>query len=196
MFLAAGIILAGGRSTRMGRDKALLSLPNDQHGTFVERLVALLTPRCREVVLVVRDTTQTALYTRLGVPVVADETPNVGPLMGLYTGLRATQATHALITAVDMPCVQSTIVDFLLTQVLDDHLLIPLVGGIPQVLFAVYPRSILPYIAERLQAGRRDPRSLLSVAPVRYIDEAQLRAIDPHLRSFVNVNTPEEYHNL
>ena len=72
-------------------------------------------------------------------------------------------------------------------------MLVPIVNAIPQVLFAVYPRAILPLIEERLQAGRRDPRSLLDIASVDYIDEAQLRGIDPQLRSFVNMNTPEDY---
>jgi molybdopterin-guanine dinucleotide biosynthesis protein A len=62
----------------------------------------------------------------------------------------------------------------------------------PQVLLAVYPRAVLPSIEGRLREGRRDPRSLLEVAPVRYIDEAQLRQVDPELRSFINVNTPGE----
>ena len=68
-----------------------------------------------------------------------------------------------------------------------------MVDGVPQVLLAVYPRAVLPVLEALLYAGRRDLRALLEVAPVRYIEEAQLRAIDPTLRSFVNVNTPAEW---
>ena len=193
MFSSAGIILAGGRSTRMGRDKASLSLPDQQDVTFVEHLAAVLTEQCSEVLLVVRNAAQAALYKHLGLSIVTDDAPDVGPLMGLYTGLHNIDTSHALVTAVDMPFVQAEMVAFLLSQPLDESLLVPLVTAIPQVLFAVYPRAVLPLIEERLQAGRRDPRSLLDVASVRYIDEAQLRVIDPQLRSFVNMNTPEEY---
>ena len=190
----AGIILAGGRSTRMGRDKALLPLPDNATITFVEHLTTLLATQCSEVVLVVRSQQQATLYEHLGVPIVTDEMPDVGPLMGLYTGLHSISTTHALVTAVDMPFVQLEMVAFLLSQPLaDSSLLVPIVNAIPQVLFAVYPRAILPLIEERLQAGRRDPRSLLDIASVHYIDEAQLRGIDPQLRSFVNMNTPEDY---
>ena len=197
MFSSAGIILAGGRSTRMGRDKALLPLPDDANTTFVQHLVTLLTVHCSEVVLVVRNDEQAALYKHLDIPVVTDETPDVGPLMGLYTGLHAIQASHALVTAVDMPFVQPEMVAFLLSHPLDDtSLLVPVVSNIPQVLFAVYPRAVLPLIEERLRAGRRDPRSLLGVAPVRYIDEATLRVIDPKLCSFVNVNTPKDFNAI
>ena len=91
-----------------------------------------------------------------------------------------------------MPFVQPALISFLLDQPLTGSLLVPVVNNIPQVLLSVYPRAILPFIEGRLQEGRCDPRSLLEVAPVHYIDEAQLRQVDPELRSFINVNTPGE----
>ena len=112
--------------------------------------------------------------------------------MGLASGLQAIQSSHALVTAVDMPFLQSALITFLLSQPLDDRLLVPLVNVTPQVLLAVYPRTVLPLIEERLLAGRRDPRSLLEVAPVRYLEETILRQVDPDLRSFININTPGE----
>jgi molybdenum cofactor guanylyltransferase len=192
----AGILLAGGRSRRMGRDKALLPLPGSERLTFVEHLNTMLTACCSEVVLVARDAEQAAEYAFAGIHTITDEAPDIGPLMGLYSGLQAITASHALVIAVDMPFVQPAVVRLLLSQPLDDALLVPVVNGFHQVLLAVYPRSILPAVAERLRAGRRDPRSLLEVARVRSIDEAQLRAVDPQLRSFVNINTPEELTNL
>jgi molybdopterin-guanine dinucleotide biosynthesis protein A len=99
---------------------------------------------------------------------------------------------YALVVAVDMPFVQPALLSFLLNQPLTGSLLVPVVNNTPQVLLAVYPRAALPFIEGRLQEGRRDLRSLLEVAPVHYIDEAQLREVDPELRSFINVNTPGE----
>ncbi|GCE47352.1 molybdopterin-guanine dinucleotide biosynthesis protein A [Thermosporothrix hazakensis] len=189
---AAGIILTGGRSRRMGREKGLLPLPGNEQYTFVERLSLTLSSQCSEVILVARDREQARLYQMPNVRTVVDVVPDVGPLMGLYSGLRAMQATHALVTAVDMPLVQPAIIHYLLAFPQDDTLLVPVVKNIPQVLFAVYPRTVLPLIEQRLQEGRRDPRSLLTLARVRYIEEAQLRLIEPQLRSFLNVNTPEE----
>lgn len=177
----------------MGRDKALLPLPGVECQTFIEQLSAVLTASCSEVVLVARDAEQAADYAFTGLRTVTDKLPDIGPLMGLYSGLKAITASHALVAAVDMPFVQPAIVKLLLAQPLDDALLVPLVNGFPQVLLAVYPRSILPLIGERLRAGRRDPRSLLEVAKVRTLDETMLRTADPQLRSFVNINTPDEY---
>lgn len=193
----SAIILAGGRSSRMGTDKALLPLPGEQGVTFVEHLTSLLATCCQEVLLVARDADQAIDYAIVeprGARILTDDTPDYGPLMGLYSGLRALRpsSTHALLVAVDMPCVQAALVSFMLSQPLDDALLVPLVEHIPQVLLAVYPRTALPLIAACLREGRRDPRSLLAMCHVHYIEEEQLRAVDPLLRSFVNINTPED----
>jgi molybdopterin-guanine dinucleotide biosynthesis protein A len=192
MSTVAGIILAGGRSRRMGRDKALLPVPGDDGSTFISHLAAVLSLFCDEVVLVARDAQQAANYVLPGVAVVIDQVPEVGPLMGLYSGLRSIGATHALVVAVDMPFVQPELIAFLLSYPRDDALLVPVVDGVPQVLLAVYPRSLLPTIETCLRVGERGPRALLKAARVCYIEEAQLRQIDPQLRSFVNLNTPED----
>jgi molybdenum cofactor guanylyltransferase len=192
--IPAGIVLAGGRSTRMGRDKALLPHPQEQELTFVEHLVALLSPLCQEVIVVARDIEQASLYTPLvSARVVTDVEPGRGPLMGIYSGLLAMQSSHAIVTAVDMPYLLPEMITFLLSQRRDDMPTIPIIDGHPQVLLAVYPRILVPLFKERLQAGVRGPRGLLNVMSVHYIEEAQLRKIDPQLRSFVNMNTPEEY---
>lgn len=180
----------------MGSNKALLPIPGRGDLTFVEHLASLLTSLCGEVLLVARDEGDALNYRLRGVHVVTDEIPAYGPLMGLYSGLRAMRAERALVVAVDMPLVQAELVSFLLSQPVSDALVVPVVEDVPQVLFALYPRSVLPLIEECLRQGRRDPRSLLEVAPVRYIEEGQLRKIDPELRSFVNVNTPDEFWKL
>ena len=208
----------------MGSDKALLALPESINRgttkdvainrlttdslstgrlTFVEYLTDLLAQCCNEVIIVARDETQTAqlaniplISSTVEARVIHDLIPDSGPLMGLYTGLSAIRHTHALVTAVDMPLIQPALVTFLLSLPRTDALLVPRVQDAPQVLLALYPRSILSIIKERLEAGRRDPRSLLDVVPVRYIEEEQLRMADLELHSFVNVNTMEEYRAL
>lgn len=215
MFDAACILLAGGRSRRMGKDKGLLTLPDEgmqqdkERLSFAGQLVATLAPLCREILLVVRDAAQAADYAasvevrneQQVIRLVTDKAPDVGPLMGLSSGLSAMHSTRALVVAIDMPYVQPQLAAFLLSQSLtngdtpEETLIVPVVDGTPQVLLAVYPRSLLPLIEARLHEGRRDPRSLLEVAPVRYIEEAQLRQVDPELRSFINMNTPEDLTN-
>lgn len=191
----ACIILAGGRSSRMGTDKALLPLTNAPHSTFLAHLAATLSPLCDEVILVARDAAQAAHYRVAAADnrIITDKVPDNGPLMGIYSGLSAIQAAKALVVAVDMPFAQTALVSMLLARAGTDVITVPVVNDIPQVLFAVYPRSLMPLIETTIAQGRRDPRSLLASSPVQYIDEAQLRMVDPQLRSFINVNTPEEW---
>ena len=197
--LITGIILAGGRSSRMGKNKALLPLPGNQTVTFVEHLASLLAPCCADVLVVAHDQAHAAGYMLPGMRIVYDKMPGYGPLIGLHSGLGEIHTQHALVVAVDMPFVQPPLLSFLISQAQalpPDALLVPLVNNIPQVLLAVYPRSVLPVIEDRIKQGRRDPRGLLESAPVHYIEEAQLRLVDPQLRSFINVNTPGELQEL
>jgi molybdenum cofactor guanylyltransferase len=220
----AGILLAGGRSKRMGTDKALLPLPGTSQVSFLQHLTQVMLAECEELVLVTRDRLQADLYARYvssSVRVVVDEVPDCGPLMGICSGLRVVQAARAFVCAVDTPLLQASLIRFLLAQTgqaqgtvptgerggqaqgtvprgesCDDELVVPVVGGLPQVLLAVYPRALLSLVEERLRVGRQDLRSLLEVAAVRYVSEEQLRLVDPHLRSFLNVNTPEDLNTL
>ena len=193
----AGIVLAGGRSRRMGRNKALLPLPDDSSLTFVERLASLLAEICSEILLVARDETNGKEYLSVSRKqnwrLVYDQIPDQGPLMGLYSGLQASTFSHALVLAVDLPFVQPALLSWLSAFPLTDKVLLPRVQGIPQVLLARYPRAILPTIEDCLRAGRRDPRALLEKVVVRFLEEDQLREVDPGLRSFVNINTPEDF---
>jgi molybdopterin-guanine dinucleotide biosynthesis protein A len=193
----SGIVLAGGRSRRMGRNKALLPAPDASSLTFVERLASLLAEICTEILLVARDETSGKEYSSLSGSqnwrIVYDQVANQGPLMGLYSGLQATTFSHALVLAVDLPFVQPALLSWLSAFPLTDKMLVPRVHGTPQVLLARYPRSLLPAIEQCLRAGRRDPRALLEQVVPRFLEEEQARAIDPDLRSFVNINTPEDF---
>jgi molybdopterin-guanine dinucleotide biosynthesis protein A len=192
----AGIILAGGRSSRMGQDKALLPMPGLPARTFVEHLATLLQPHCTEILVVARDSASAerlaTLPTATAWRTVCDQQPDQGPLMGLASGLQAITTSHALVLAVDLPCVQPALLAYLCALPLDDQIIMPCIEEIPQVLLARYPRSILPIITRNLAQGRRDPRSLLPKVPVAYLNEMQLRPFDPHLHSFINVNTPDD----
>lgn len=193
----AGLVLAGGRSTRMGSDKALLTFPGTSSCTFVERLVSRLAEHCAEILVVGRDEGSSGGYPRVCEPaklrLIADQTPDQGPLMGLYSGLQATSCVHALVLAVDQPFVRSELLAWLCTFPSDSAILVPRIQGIPQVLLARYARGVLPIIAECLQEGRRDPRALLTRTSVHFLEEDQVRAVDPDLRSFVNINTPQDF---
>ena len=192
----AGIILVGGQSRRMGQNKALLLMPGQASLTFVEYLASLLAEMCGEVVLVARDQASGQRYLSFADAPrwrqVYDQVPGIGPLMGLLSGLQAASFSHALVLAVDLPFVEPALLTWLCHFPLTDEVLVPRVQGIPQVLLARYPRSVLPVIKQCISNGRRDPQSLLDKVPVHFLEEEQLRLFDPELRSFRNLNTPED----
>ena len=191
----AGIILAGGSSRRMGKDKALLPYPGQPGNppeTFLEHLVTVLSSCCSDVFVAARDEAQAALYAHAGAQIVLDNTPGGGPLMGLYSALQAISEPYAILVAVDMPFVTAQLLSYMLLHYQENTALVPLVDGYPQVTLAIYPRSMLPLIEKRVKQGRRDLRCLLEDARVRYIEGEQLRVVDPALRSFVGINTYEE----
>ena len=195
----SGIILAGGSSRRMGKDKALLPYPGnpaEPPTTFLEHLIAVLDYCCSEVFVVARNQEQASWYIHVDAQVVLDSIPAGGPLVGLYSGLQAISMPYAILAAVDMPFVTPAVLAHMLLHYRDDTILVPRVNGYPQVTLAIYPRSILPLIEDRMRQGRRDLRSLLDDARVRYIEGELLRAVDPALRSFVSINTPGELKNI
>src|SRR5215510_5070093 len=128
---SSSIILAGGGSVRMGSNKPLLPHTDNPRFTFVEHLVSTLAPLCDETILVTRDADDAANYVLPGVQIITDKVPDQGPLMGLYSGLSAIHAQRALVVAVDLPFIRTSLVTFLLSQPQSDSLLVPLVNNIP-----------------------------------------------------------------
>lgn len=194
------IILAGGRSTRMGRAKD--SLPFGDN-TLLGRVAGTLAACTSPVVVVARDAAQALPPLPAGTGLVFDEQPGQGPLAGLATGLRHLRdrgalGPHdaALLAACDQPFWTADAVRWLAAQLAaapQAPLVMPFAGGALQPLAAVYRLAVLPSIDAMLQRGKRAPHDLAALPGARTLTEAELRAFDPALRFLQNVNTPEEY---
>ncbi len=193
------LILAGGRSSRMGQDKAWLDLDGVP---LVERVARRLLPLAAEFVFSANDVARYAeLAGRLPVParVVQDEYVGVGPLAGLHAGLRAAANDVVLAVATDMPFVNHRLVREMVAACPDVDAVVPRVKAKgfeapqPEPLHALYRKSCLSAIEAALAGGRRRAVAFLADVNVCYLDEPALRQIDPELESFRNVNTPEEW---
>lgn len=180
------LILAGGSSRRMGRDKA--SLPAGDI-TLVEHLARRLS----------RVVTETVVATGRARPIgelrtVEDRWPGLGPLAGINAGVHAARNPLVWVVACDLPDVEPELGRLLVAESSGVDAVVPMVDGEPQGVCAIYRTAALPPVIERLvQAGRRSVKSLLDEIRVRYVDERQLRVVDPELRSFRNLNTPADY---
>jgi len=178
------VVLAGGASRRMGRDKAglaFLGLP------LAVRVVERLRPCARRIIVV---TNGGAPYLPPGISVVPDVYRGRGPLGGLHAGLAASDAELNLVAACDLPFASASVARYLAARLGAADAAVPVVGGRPQPLHAVYRRRCLATAEEQLQAGRVSLLGLLERLDVRWVGEEELQALgDPGL-VFLNVNTP------
>lgn len=184
--LVSAIVLGGGRSTRMGRDKAALPFGPE---TMLVRVVRAVQCVADDVV-VVGDS-----HPRLpdGVRVVPDPVEGLGPLAGLATGLAAVRGERALLLACDMPLVAPALLHRMLELAGDADACVPLVHGLPMTTCAAYATRLVPRAQEHLARGSRSLRALLSDVLVRWVTEGELRQVDPDLLSFWDCDTPEQY---
>ena len=183
----SGVILAGGRSRRMGGSpKALLPFggrPLIEH--IAETLRSVLSD-C----LVVTNTPE--VYASLGLPMVGDVFPDGGSLGGLYSGLRAAPGDAALCVASDMPFLSAPLLRYLSARAGEADAIIPEAAGGPQTLHAVYRKACLPAMERRLRAGQLKIVDLLDDLRVVRVSASDLRPFsDPDL-AFMNLNTPED----
>ena len=195
------VINAGGQSRRMGRDKALLVVPTSGQPLLrhiMQRLQRL--PFTQIVVVANNPQLAQQIYFDLPTRYLPDQYPGIGPLGGIATGLSACP-DWGIFVACDMPLLNPSIFQFLSElagEPMDDgqprwDAVVPLVDGYEQPLHALYHRRVAPVIAQCLADGERRANSFLKHVRVRWVREDELRPLDPHLYSFFNANTPEEW---
>jgi len=187
VFMASCIILAGGRNLRMnGLCKANLLV--DSRPLIAHKLELFL--RWFAEVIVVCNSKNRYDYPE--VKIVIDEHEGCGPLMGLYTGLKASSYDINFVTACDMPFINKTLVEMLVTKAQMYEAVVPVVGGLWEPMVAVYQKHLTAPIHENIEKGRYKMTSFFDQIKVYGIDEEQLRHVDPELKSFVNINTPND----
>ena len=183
------LILCGGRSTRMGRDKATLPFGDE---TLLQRIVRILRPLVDEVI-VVAHRGQDVPALPADVRVVHDELEDQGPLGGLQAGLRQARSDALYTTGCDVPFVQPALVELLFERLGKAWIAVADEGGFTHPLAAVYRRAVLPVVERLLAEERRRPIFLYGEVDTVRVEEAELRRVDPELLSLANLNTPEAY---
>ncbi len=183
------IILAGGKSQRMGRDKASLLLGEQ---TLLERVAATMQQVFPLVIVSVRQ-----LRPDIDLPQVCDEPAehgkqaSAGPLAGLAAGLAQITTPWAFVVACDMPFVAAAMVELLAKSRSGHQAVVPVVQGHQQPLAAFYARRCLGAVRAHLASGGKNSlRAILEQLQVRYVDESELLIADPALRSFFDLDTP------
>jgi molybdopterin-guanine dinucleotide biosynthesis protein A len=182
----AALVLAGGRSRRMGSNKALLVVDDRP---VVERQVRLLETMFDEILLSTNDPEPFAF---LGVRSIPDRFPDCGPLAGIHAGLRAASASRVLAVACDVPFSSATLLRRLATFDPEADVVAARIRGEIEPLPGVYSRRCADAIEARLARGECKVGALFADVRVRELSEAEAAAFDPDLASFDDLDTPAD----
>ena len=183
-----GIVLAGGRSTRMGQDKASLPFGDE---TLLSRSIRLVGSVADTVIVVARPD-QSFAKLPPSVRIVHDPIENLGPLAGIAAGLGASTTELNVIVACDMPLVNPAVLRRLIELREEADICVAVVDGHASPLCAVYRRGVAIRAQAMLASGERRVMTLLDRVHTKQVDAAVFRNIDPDLDSFVSCNTPAE----
>jgi molybdopterin-guanine dinucleotide biosynthesis protein A len=188
---AAGIVLCGGKSTRMGSPKALLPFGPE---TMLQRVVRLLGSVVTPIVVV--SSREQALPLLPGyVRIARDDREERGPLEGLRAGLSALPASAeaAYVTSCDVPLLVPGFVNLMIELLGDHEIAVMDIDGFPHPLSAVYRRRLLPHVEALLGSDRLRPAYLFEAVRTRRVTPAEVASVDPDLLTLRNLNTPEDY---
>ncbi len=185
MLDASGVILAGGKSSRMGTNKALLTL----HGkTMIESVVGELRKVFPEIIVV---TNEPRFYLDLGVRVVTDIIPGFGPLSGIHAGLTASSHKYSFVTACDLPFINHRLSAYLVDEAGGYDVVVPRKRGFLEPLHAVYSKACIEPIKKCLDKGIC---KIIAFYPEVKVKCIEMEGIGPPTdleKVFFNVNTPE-----
>jgi molybdenum cofactor guanylyltransferase len=189
--MAAGIVLCGGLSTRMGTPKALLKFGPE---TMLQRVVRLLATVVDPIVVVAaRDQVLPELPE--GTIIARDEREQRGPLEGLRAGLRALPETAqmAYVTSCDVPLLAPAFAARMIELLDGCDIAVMEVGGFAHPLSAVYRRETLAHVESLLAKDKLRPVFLFDAVRTRRVKPEEMRSVDPELKTLRNLNTPEDY---
>ena len=184
------IVLAGGKSLRLGRDKIIEKVGKT---TLLEKVISRIDSLSKDIVIVTseeRDFSQ--LTDNPKVKTVSDIFPGRGSLGGIYTGLVKTEAFYNFVIAVDMPFLNRELLAYM-TDVADGYdYVIPRIGSFYEPLHAIYSKNCISPIETMINKNRRVIIELFDYVKVRYVEAEEIDRFDPQHLSFFNINTIED----
>jgi len=182
------IVLCGGKSLRLGRDKALERLGAQ---SLIERVIDRLSPLGTEIILVTAGEHQSSLPD-LKVKRVPDVYPGKGALVGVYSGLRAASTFYSLVVACDMPFLNIALLRHLMELSPGFDIVIPKLEGKLEPLHAVYSKGCLGPIEDMLGEDWLKVTDLPDRVRARYVGDDEIEMFDPERNSFLNVNSESD----
>lgn len=188
----SAVVLVGGRSSRMGRDKATLPIAGT---TLIERTIAELRREFDDIVVVAApESIHAATLPALDATLIRDEVAFAGPATALLLGLQASRHDLIFACSCDLPMLNARLAADLCSMLEDQNdAVIPMINDHLQVLHTVYRKRCAATLEAMLARGARSLREFAAMLDVRAVGEQELQRIDPESRSFFNINTPSDY---
>lgn len=182
----SAIILAGGKSSRMKINKALLPIRDK---TFIEEIAQQLKHFFDEIIVITNTPDQ---YEFLPNKKYRDIIQNAGPLAGIHSGLTNARNNYSFVTACDMPFMDGTVARTLCTMAAGYDGVVPKNGTLVQPLFAVYSKTCIPYIEKCLNEEQYKIMAFYPYVQILYPQWSNLLSSEKAAKIFFNINTPED----
>lgn len=186
-----GVILAGGKNSRMGTNKAYLKIDGER---LIDKTLRIYRPIFSEIIIVTNDPLSYVEFTDAAI--VTDIYKGKGPLGGIYTGLFYSNNPYAFVSACDMPYLSKEFIGYLTAQAGKHDVIVPELTEGYQPLHAIYSRNCLPSIKRLLLMDKLKITGFYRDRRVLSITEEQIQPFNSDGRLFQNLNTPEDVENI
>jgi len=180
------IILAGGKSSRLGRSKALQTIGGK---SLIQWVVDRLATISTEIIIATAHGEAIPCSSAVTIETVADIYPEKGPLTGIHSGLMASSNSKAIVVGCDMPFLSVSLLEYMTETLADFDIALPKIGHMVEPLCAVYSRNCLAPVQKLLEQNKRRIIELFSMVKMKYIEEDEINRFDPDHLSFFNVNS-------
>lgn len=187
--MTTGIILAGGKNSRMGRNKAFIQIRGIR---IIDNTIDIFKRIFKEVIIVTNNP-EDYEYTKLRL--VKDKIPDKGSLGGLYSGIEAAKYKKCFVVACDMPYISEELIRYIISLEGYD-IVVPKVSGRLEPLFASYTKSCSDCMREQLENNNLKITYSFSKFKVKELNEEKISIYDKKFLSFININTPQELEKI
>jgi molybdopterin-guanine dinucleotide biosynthesis protein A len=181
------IVLAGGKSLRLGYDKVLETIGNT---SLLERAISRVSLLSSEVIIVTaNEPTNLELVDYPKLRILCDTYPGKGPIGGIYTGLATSTSFYNLVVASDMPFLNQNLLHYMIQLSANFDLVVPRVGNLVEPLHAVYTKKCLATMEQMIKQDKLSVNQLFHLVKTRYVEAEEIERFDPKHLSFFNINT-------
>lgn len=186
-----GIILSGGKSLRMGKNKAFIEI---EGLPMIERILNLFKKIFNEILIITNDKNQ---FSHLNnVKIYNDLVPYKGALGGLFTGIFYSSYEYSFCVGCDMPFLNESLIKFLIKKIEGEDIIVPKTEKGLEPLHAIYSKRCLSLIKKMIDSGKSRIIDIYPLLNVKIIEENEFIKLDPERKSFLNINTPEELEQI